>query len=161
MPATRSLFPRTLEPALSSPESRVLKFHTIRVCTSSTVSAAINADRDRRASLRAHEPPTIFRLRGAGGAAEALRSSTAEKWKQREAEEVTEEEEDSWAFTVAEARRSAEKERHSATVRSKSRKKDAVPGTAAVGNTQCVTSSNIYTISSFVCAKCNLLNTNY
>lgn len=56
MPATRSLFSRTL----SSPESRLLKFHTISVCTSSTVRAAIRADRDRRANLRAHKPPTIF-----------------------------------------------------------------------------------------------------
>lgn len=62
MPAPRSLFPRRLEPAfsLSSPESRLLKFHTISVCTSSTVRAAIRADRDRRANLRAHKPPTIF-----------------------------------------------------------------------------------------------------
>lgn len=38
----------------------MLKFHTISVCTSSTVRAAMSADRDRRASLRAHKPPTIF-----------------------------------------------------------------------------------------------------
>jgi len=33
------------------------------VWTSSTVSAAINADRDRRASLRAHRLPNIFTLK--------------------------------------------------------------------------------------------------
>ncbi|KAJ8363898.1 hypothetical protein SKAU_G00127290 [Synaphobranchus kaupii] len=54
-----------LEPpfSLSSPESRLLKFHTMSVCTSNTVRAAIKADRERRANLRAHEPPTIFTLR--------------------------------------------------------------------------------------------------
>lgn len=128
MPATRSLFSRTLAPpfSLSSPESRLLKFHTISVCTSSTVRAAIRADRDRRANLRAHKPPTIFapgcteledRLwlcaarreegveveggRGGGGGGGGDGGGGG-----REAE----------LFTVAEARRSVEKERHRATV---------------------------------------------
>lgn len=67
LPDSRSLFSRTLEPP-SSPESRLLKFHTMSVCTSSTVSAAIRAERERRASLRAHQPPTIVSHRGKSGA---------------------------------------------------------------------------------------------
>lgn len=112
LPATRSLFSRTLlelEPARSSAESRVLKFHTIRVWTSSTVRAAIRAERERRASLRAHGPPTIFNTAGSWRSRRSRRSwrSPAQlddggEWMWREAEEaeevVEEEEEGGWAL---------------------------------------------------------------
>lgn len=44
-----------------APESRLLKFHTTSVCSSSTMSAASSAECERRASLRAHGAATIFR----------------------------------------------------------------------------------------------------
>lgn len=44
-----------------APESRLLKFHTTSVCSSSTMSAASSAECESCASLRAHGAATIFR----------------------------------------------------------------------------------------------------
>ncbi|TNN23377.1 hypothetical protein EYF80_066504 [Liparis tanakae] len=61
--ARSSLFSRLRAPPSPPAESRLLKFHTMRVWTSSTARAAISrADLERRASLRAHGVPFIFLL---------------------------------------------------------------------------------------------------
>lgn len=58
-----SRLPPPRSPLCSSPESRLLKFHTIRVWMSKTVRAATIAERERRASLRGQEAATIFSTR--------------------------------------------------------------------------------------------------